>query len=67
MNCHKRCESVVPNLCGINQKLLAEAVAQSKVSITFDLGLVYTEKNVSKAQRSRVHCDRPHKAIYGFE
>lgn len=33
MNCHKRCESVVPNLCGINQKLLAEAVAQSKDDI----------------------------------
>lgn len=33
MNCHKRCEAVVPNLCGINQKLLAEAVAQSKDDI----------------------------------
>ena len=53
MNCHKRCESVVPNLCGINQKLLAEAVAQSKVSITFDLGLVYTEKNVSSLTFTR--------------
>lgn len=33
MNCHKKCKAVVPNLCGINQKLLAEAMAQSKADI----------------------------------
>lgn len=25
-NCHKRCQDNVPNLCGINQKLLSEAL-----------------------------------------
>ena len=33
MNCHKKCQSKVPNDCGINQKMLAEAMANAKVSI----------------------------------
>lgn len=24
VNCHKKCEKLMPNLCGINQKMLAE-------------------------------------------
>lgn len=26
VNCHKKCQALVPNLCGINQKILAEAL-----------------------------------------
>ena len=26
INCHKKCEKKMPNLCGVNQKLLAEAL-----------------------------------------
>ncbi|ELU04030.1 hypothetical protein CAPTEDRAFT_114953 [Capitella teleta] len=25
-NCHKKCEKKIPNLCGVNQKILAEAI-----------------------------------------
>ena len=35
MNCHKKCQSKVPNDCGINQKMLAEAMANAKVSIDY--------------------------------
>lgn len=28
VNCHKRCQALMPNLCGVNQKLLAEALQQ---------------------------------------
>ncbi|XP_046580250.1 protein kinase C delta type-like isoform X2 [Haliotis rubra] len=27
VNCHKKCEKFMPNLCGVNQKLLADALA----------------------------------------
>ncbi|KAK3581241.1 hypothetical protein CHS0354_032961 [Potamilus streckersoni] len=30
INCHKKCQKFMPNLCGINQKLLAEALHQVK-------------------------------------
>ncbi|CAG0914753.1 unnamed protein product [Notodromas monacha] len=30
VNCHKKCEKHMPNLCGVNQKLLAEAIATIK-------------------------------------
>lgn len=30
VNCHKKCEKQVPNLCGVNQKLLAEALSSVK-------------------------------------
>ncbi|XP_047469662.1 serine/threonine-protein kinase PRP4 homolog [Penaeus chinensis] len=29
-NCHKKCERQMPNLCGVNQKLLAEALSSVK-------------------------------------
>ena len=29
-NCHKRCQAKVPNLCGVNEKLLAEAIRNVK-------------------------------------
>ncbi|BFZ10506.1 hypothetical protein BsWGS_13544 [Bradybaena similaris] len=32
INCHKKCQSFMPNLCGINQKLLAEALQQVRIS-----------------------------------
>ena len=28
VNCHKKCESHMPNLCGVNQKWLAKALQQ---------------------------------------
>ncbi|KAL5013166.1 hypothetical protein ScPMuIL_007436 [Solemya velum] len=31
-NCHKKCQKHMPNLCGINQKLLAEALQQVRKS-----------------------------------
>ena len=30
VNCHKKCEKHMPNLCGVNQRLLAEALHQVK-------------------------------------
>lgn len=27
MNCHKKCEKLAANLCGVNQKLIVEALA----------------------------------------
>lgn len=33
MNCHRKCQAVIPNMCGINQKLLAEAMANAKDDI----------------------------------
>ncbi|GFO42752.1 protein kinase c [Plakobranchus ocellatus] len=32
INCHKKCKHFMPNLCGINQKLLAEALQQVRIS-----------------------------------
>ncbi|XP_050412367.1 protein kinase C delta type isoform X2 [Patella vulgata] len=32
INCHRRCEKFMPNLCGVNQVLLAEALKQVKIS-----------------------------------
>ncbi|XP_067144213.1 putative protein kinase C delta type homolog isoform X2 [Centruroides vittatus] len=37
VNCHKKCESLMPNLCGVNQKLLSEVletVKKEKGSLT---------------------------------
>ncbi|XP_059150475.1 protein kinase C delta type-like isoform X2 [Physella acuta] len=36
INCHKKCKMYMPNLCGINQKLLAEALQQVRVTTTPD-------------------------------
>ncbi|XP_064633800.1 protein kinase C delta type-like isoform X3 [Lineus longissimus] len=30
VNCHKKCYKLMPNLCGVNQKLMAEALKQVK-------------------------------------
>lgn len=30
VNCHRRCKAAMPNLCGVNQKLLAEALLDIK-------------------------------------
>ncbi|KAK8722969.1 hypothetical protein OTU49_011977 [Cherax quadricarinatus] len=30
VNCHRKCEKQMPNLCGVNQKLLAEALSSVK-------------------------------------
>lgn len=30
VNCHKKCEKLMPNLCGVNQKLIVEALASLK-------------------------------------
>ena len=32
INCHRRCQNLMPNLCGVNQKMLAEALQQVKLS-----------------------------------
>lgn len=30
MNCHKKCEKLMGNLCGVNQKLLSDALVSIK-------------------------------------
>ena len=30
VNCHKKCEKNMPNLCGVNQKIFAEALSKIK-------------------------------------
>lgn len=30
VNCHRKCEKLMPNLCGVNQKLVVEALATLK-------------------------------------
>lgn len=30
MNCHKKCEKLMGNLCGVNQKLLSDALSAVK-------------------------------------
>jgi novel protein kinase C delta type len=30
VNCHKKCEKFIPNLCGVNQKILAEHLKDIK-------------------------------------
>lgn len=32
MNCHHKCRKLVPNLCGVNQKELAEKFEEAKVT-----------------------------------
>ncbi|KAG8281870.1 hypothetical protein J6590_049934 [Homalodisca vitripennis] len=27
VNCHRKCEKLMPNLCGVNQKLIVEALS----------------------------------------
>ena len=34
VNCHKKCERNMPNLCGVNQKILAEAISKVKKTPT---------------------------------
>uniref|UniRef100_A0A8C1LAJ6 Protein kinase C n=1 Tax=Cyprinus carpio TaxID=7962 RepID=A0A8C1LAJ6_CYPCA len=46
MNVHHKCQTKVANLCGINQKLLAEALTQVSSSNSQDLG-VYQDFNKS--------------------
>lgn len=31
-NCHHKCQKFMPNLCGVNQKMLAEALRQVRIS-----------------------------------
>lgn len=30
VNCHRKCEKLMPNLCGVNQKLIVEALTTLK-------------------------------------
>lgn len=32
VDCHKRCEKFIPNLCGVNQKILAEMLGDIRLS-----------------------------------
>jgi len=32
LDCHKKCEKFIPNLCGVNQKILAEMLDDLKLS-----------------------------------
>ena len=45
ISCHKRCQSKVPNLCGVNEKLLAEALRnvkeEKKIRTRLEVGMAY--------------------------
>jgi len=32
VNCHKKCQKFIPNLCGVNQKILAEQLSSIRLS-----------------------------------
>jgi len=32
VNCHKKCQNFIPNLCGVNQKILAEQLSSIRLS-----------------------------------
>jgi len=32
VNCHKKCQKFIPNLCGVNQKILAEELSSIRMS-----------------------------------
>jgi novel protein kinase C delta type len=40
VNCHKKCEKLMPHLCGVNQKLIVEALASLKKGRTCGAVLV---------------------------
>ncbi|XP_042862093.1 nucleolar protein dao-5-like [Penaeus japonicus] len=50
-NCHKKCEKQMPNLCGVNQKLLAEALSSVKKGGSTD-GTTRTLPSSTKASVS---------------
>lgn len=50
-NCHKKCEKQMPNLCGVNQKLLAEALSSVKKGGSTD-GTLRTPGTPPKASSS---------------
>ncbi|XP_071540006.1 LOW QUALITY PROTEIN: uncharacterized protein [Panulirus ornatus] len=50
-NCHKKCEKQMPNLCGVNQKLLAEALSSVKKGGSAD-GTTRTLASPTKASSS---------------
>uniref|UniRef100_A0A8C2BJ44 Protein kinase C n=1 Tax=Cyprinus carpio TaxID=7962 RepID=A0A8C2BJ44_CYPCA len=53
MNVHHKCQTKVANLCGINQKLLAEALTQVSSSNSQDVG-VYQDFNKSPDVNGKV-------------
>lgn len=48
VNCHRKCENFIPNLCGVNQKLLGEVLQQVKKSSGEGRASMSPEKSLSK-------------------
>uniref|UniRef100_A0AAY4EKI1 Protein kinase C n=1 Tax=Denticeps clupeoides TaxID=299321 RepID=A0AAY4EKI1_9TELE len=49
MNVHHKCQKKVANLCGVNQKLMAEALAtiEIRISVLFSASLTSSEEGIS--------------------
>lgn len=45
MNCHKKCEKLTANLCGVNQKLIVEALSSVRRGIIDFIIIGQWEKN----------------------
>ena len=50
VNCHRRCKADMPNLCGVNQKLIAEALL-----------VIKSQKSVAKGKVSSADVQDPNK------
>ncbi|BFZ08103.1 hypothetical protein BsWGS_11142 [Bradybaena similaris] len=53
INCHKKCKQFMPNLCGVNQKLLAEALQQVRVATS----PADKKKSLTSADSTTVNAD----------
>lgn len=45
VNCHKKCEKLAANLCGVNQKLIVEALATVRRENQGGIALALDAKN----------------------
>src|SRR6218665_3940426 len=50
VNCHKKCQPFMPNLCGVNQKILSELLDTIKSS-----GSMQIMKNEAKTPPQKTH------------
>ncbi|XP_012945411.1 protein kinase C delta type [Aplysia californica] len=57
INCHKKCKKFMPNLCGINQKLLAEALQQVRISTTPDRKKQLQTSSSTASEKSLIGAD----------
>ena len=60
VNCHRRCKTAMPNLCGVNQKLLAEALLVIKSQKSAARGKICST-NVQETNKIKVS-DKPNRS-----